>query len=693
MGISKTRSIYISNHDTNWEPSHLMRTLHENYIQTTIDNGTLQIQRREKVILLRLPDCSDILRLILGSVTNLDLTSNFSLRQSVATHEFSIPKICVEFRKRHLRQSPFQECDHLVEIDETELMPGSEISQSLFDQTRRLFHHPLWNAEKNIIFTIRRKVINVPWGFKTVSYDHRVELLFTFKFMWRFFRGRRVVVCVDQECYSYNPYSDDIIVYNADNKTYFDSALSSFPGKRISEFFYRRPTPYDAFYDFKQWTMIAPFLLEIVCHRLRGLSCEADPLIRDVASGRIDLTEAIKADADMVFVEGIVNDDDLRDYDIIPLLDDSQLCFIVPEKGEMPSYLLPAKCFSVTAWLFICITVASAIIVHELHRRMCVDLLSSEDDPHAAEFISTIFTVYSYVLCVSQSRLLDVFATGKILFVVITFGFFILTTAFVSIFVDYLSKRLRYEPLNTIEEVKESELLFKFFKAFSQDYIFMDDAEYGWMKNKMIDSSDWYLQQRYAFMPYWEIYSSDKEQLQVGSYLGINISSMAMQSLQDAEIHALYNDGYIVFLPRWALAGKNDLLSVHPFMHDPIDFHIVKECIMSYPYDVLLLSNSVYRSEIVSIIAHLKEAGIVLNKFQQTIDFSDYNFRSYDEDYESEPPRAFGMFDLRIAFIALVVGLCFSSFMFIAELLYSDKAFPSFTTILLNLSDFCRLWN
>lgn len=811
LKISKTRSVHISSHDSEYSVTQLICLLQENHIPTTTESWSLSYHPSEKVVMLMIRNCADVLRLILGSVKGL---LNATMTEYLPTRKISLSSICIEYqmKQRVLRYWDRDEkCEHLVKINEKDLLVGSMVPEPLFRQTRKLFHHPFWNAEKHIIFTIRkcksprpdrdshcvvprynfqhrnecvdnRDICNHDCGknlhddihqhnfhdrnayfngknFRNCDCDknlqddipqhnfhgrngcvnrndicypdcdtnlhynisqhtfqgrngcvnskdiyhpdrdtkhdntshlssrktnrcsdipshHNVcddfDLLITFRFIWRFFRSRRVVICIDEECFNYDPSNDIINEYTDDTTAYFDFSPPALRGRPFSVFEYWRYDRFSSLAQLRAWPAIIRFVTDTVCYHLRGY-CDALPrtiTINDgLASNEIDFDDAIREDADAVVVDGSLLDEDFRDFDVISLIDPDHLSFVVPEKGHMPSYLMPARCFSKTVWLFTCGTVVLFIVVHEAYRRVVVKLRSSEDNPHVAERISTVFTVYSYVICVSRSRLLIDLFTGRILFGIFSFSFLILSSVFLSVLVENIGKRIRYVPINTIEELRESGLPIQWTGAHSNKLIFKDDPKFAWTEDRLTYSYDWYQEQFRNFALYLNFNDSYSVGYDFWSAHGTELSTTAIQSLLEGLTAAIKDSIFIIFLPH--LAWKKDLMSVEkvipPFEY--IDFHIVDEYIMSYPYDIRLLSNSVYGPAIKAIVSHLKEGGILLKKFETVLDALS-NFRNYEDEYDREPVRAFSMVDMKLAFVALTIGLVSSSLVFVAELLY-----------------------
>ncbi|XP_072161178.1 uncharacterized protein [Bemisia tabaci] len=168
------------------------------------------------------------------------------------------------------------------------------------------------------------------------------------------------------------------------------------------------------------------------------------------------------------------------------------------------------------------------------------------------------------------------------------------------------------------------------------------------------------------------IYDPDTDTIDIGSIVGANLSELAIRSLLSARRAIFRRDGFVVYIPY--IAGRKDMLVLgDTSMSNPekFDFHVVQECIMSYPYDLRFLSNSVYASKIKAVTRHLFEAGLTTRKFMTIMARDDWPLRfiDYEEEYEKEPLRAFSMVDLRLAFIILTVGLALSSLVFVTELL------------------------
>ncbi|CAH0390817.1 unnamed protein product [Bemisia tabaci] len=155
-------------------------------------------------------------------------------------------------------------------------------------------------------------------------------------------------------------------------------------------------------------------------------------------------------------------------------------------------------------------------------------------------------------------------------------------------------KGLRFDPPHTTEDLRKSDILFQMNKAPSKLFRFMDDPMYDWMESRFIHS--WY-DYRLGRDDFWVMlgHNNTDDTVYYDSLLGLNLSELALKSMLKAERSIFHNDGFVAFLPN--LASKKELFKV-PDMGSlrsiGYDYHIVRECIMSYPYDMRLLSGSVY---------------------------------------------------------------------------------------------------
>ncbi|CAH0383914.1 unnamed protein product [Bemisia tabaci] len=378
-----------------------------------------------------------------------------------------------------------------------------------------------------------------------------------------------------------------------------------------------------------------------------------------------DFRKALKRDINMMIFENSLEDTDFRHLDVITLLDHGEISFMVPDRGFMPSYLTPAKCFSVTVWYFILIVLILFMIVYEIYKRLCVKIYTE-----ATEGISTAFTIFSYCLCVAQSRLLLNSLTGRILFIVFTFTFMILSTVFLSLMTTFFSEKVRYTPFNTHTALKDSDVIFQLMLDENESFSFMDDPSYEWLKERSSHSMYKLIKELRDTGNTMVCYSPERDEVsQIGDYW--NVSEFTVKGIWKNLATIIINHGFIFFLPY--SAKNHDLISVTSSYTGGLsyDFHMVKEPIMSYPFDMRLMRGSLYGDKIKAYVARFVEAGILkeIYEMNQVLQFNRI-FRQFEDD-KNAPPKAFNMADLRLAFIILIFGNLSSSFVFMVELLYS----------------------
>ncbi|CAH0392777.1 unnamed protein product [Bemisia tabaci] len=602
--------------------------------------------------------------------------------------EFSLQNICFDYHnsERTVRYGdPSKTCDHLVQISEEDFHAGSEFPTTLLRQTRDLFHHPVWNSANYLIFRVQNRRPERMCLDVDGSQHHEFDLLLSFKIMWRFFRSFKTVMCFAEQCFNYRPFDELIVAYTMASGDYFDFSWSNVQSKRLLVQIYSRDDA-DIYLGLSHRPEVGMFVLETVAEKLNTTVIFHTPSELDEATLDNDDSDGDVFDVAVKGFQGIEPDPDSKLKLVSVLSEELDLRLLlweadfhlgiafwrtatilhrlyllmwsleaVPERGYMPSYLIPAKCFTPIVWLFILGSISLCAFVHEAYRRI------------SGEEASTIFTIYSYVLCVGHSRLLIGTATGKILFVILSFTCLILSSVFLSRMTESISKKLRYDPIDTAAQLEASDLLFQMEPDLGE-YLFTSDPKYVWINNRSIDSWRFYRDVRRVFAAYPDPFEWGRSR----SLLDLNMSEVASRSLARAETEILNNDGFILFVP--LLTKWKDLFYAPDYrvIFGTTEFHIVKEPVMTYPFDLRLLSNSVYGPKIKSIAIRLAEAGIMTNAYEKILgrDWLEM-FRQYEEVYANEPLRPFGMVDLQIGFIVLIVGWTISAFVFIAELFYT----------------------
>ncbi|CAH0391949.1 unnamed protein product [Bemisia tabaci] len=234
---------------------------------------------------------------------------------------------------------------------------------------------------------------------------------------------------------------------------------------------------------------------------------------------------------------------------------------------------------------------------------------------------------------------------------------------------DFRNIEVRFTPLDTAEELRESDFLFQAVNTTDDKshLIFTEDPRYEWLKNRSIDSmyTMWKELRSYgAKVGYDEIFD------EVYQLEEMNVSDFTVKEIYKSLREMLYRDGFILFFPE--AAGHKDLMTVEDpqIVNRSHYYHIVREPIMSWPFDMRVLSSSVYCELFKSIVMRLTEGGILTKWFERFTDPTWYEHFIQFED-EKGQPRAFSMKDLRLGFICLVLGSLFSSFVFMAEIVYS----------------------
>ncbi|CAH0394230.1 unnamed protein product [Bemisia tabaci] len=686
--ISETSSVYISNQNPNYAVSPLIRYFHSESISTITGHEALcRSQKQSKIILFIIPTCSDILNLIMNSAEEskvrchhlVELNGGFIPKNGSSKNRGynEVPNYCIDYseadKTRRIGDQK-KTCDFIVNITENDLRPGSEMSDSLFAQTQGLFYHPIWNAENYLIFAVQNEEES---NFQKGSVRHagasiNCDLIFIFKLMWRLFRAFRAVICIEEACTRYDPSKAVLTAFPS--RSDFNIPPPTLAGQTLFLSLGVNNDISDGVFRLKYWDDAVLSVMRMIVEHMGG-SFELRIDLHWTPNALFfpeDYSYALKQGADVLIFESSLEDTDFRHLDVVPLLDQGEIVFMVPDKGFMPSFLTPAKCFSKLVWLLIIGSFVLLGFVHEIYRRVCLLAESSTGEPQLADNVSTIFAIFSYIICVGQSRLLVGSSTGRILFTVFTFSTLILSTAFLSLMVTYFSEKVRYTPLNTAEELRESDLLFQL--SISDGVgLLTSDPKYEWLIEHMV-ASYLFLKSELNLNLGWKgfvVYAEDADEVYWGGN-SFNFSEATVKRVFMAIREIFRSNAFITFLPY--LARKNDLLTVPDPSSSYVthDYHIATESIMSYPFDMRLLSNSPYGKRIKAISAHLLEAGILAESYEVEIGPRYLARLKQFDDEKGDPARAFTMVDLQLAFICLIVGHVLSSFVFIAELFYCD---------------------
>ncbi|CAH0383523.1 unnamed protein product [Bemisia tabaci] len=367
-------------------------------------------------------------------------------------------------------------CYEEMYISTEELDGSSELSDLNFNMTRSLYTHPIWNSKNYLIFMINE----FDWDtYISKTYRHSVERLYTldsgnttsrkyydalvlcFKFMWRFFRGLKAIICHRGGCSRYDHFAEKIFWYSgAEDEAYFDFSVTNMHGKNL------RLALSDtegvvlklSFFDSSMW--MESMRTEILDELAEKLHFTYTSDLNQYVSREVGQ----KLDIDLHYVEVRVGpeDTDYSKFDFSIGVETAAMGILTPHSKFMPQCLVPFEVFNFKVW--ICIILTCIVFVwmqHVFLNAQCRMFrgLYSMADILLYDGTSSMYTIYAYFICGSPPRLLlGKLFTGKILFFVFIFSALIISNVFLGGMTTLLTSTVQYAEIDTLQALEGSHL-------------------------------------------------------------------------------------------------------------------------------------------------------------------------------------------------------------------------------------------
>ncbi|CAH0383345.1 unnamed protein product [Bemisia tabaci] len=389
--------------------------------------------------------------------------------------------------------------------------------------------------------------------------------------------------------------------------------------------------------------------------------------------GRLEY--GLKYGVDMHFTGSGAGLANRQGLDASPPLASCQLVFRLPRKGYVPQYVTPFYCFSPSLWIFVFLTFLLFTLVHYALVRARGRLFEPSNDEEAKdhELFPTLMTIYKYILGISQPRLVLIeMMTGKIVFLVIVFSMLILITLFQSMMFSLLSSRVRYEDIDTLEGIEESDMVVQSSDIEMDVRFFGDEPGFDWIKRRLTDGYNF----KCPLENMLELGPIDFDPFNPGGKLAdINETSdfdltpvdTNETRLARREVGTMLKSDAFLYRMTTKYADLKDFVYLDLETRTPYEFHIARERVMSYPLVYFTLRNSFYSDAVNDLLSRLLEGGgFSADVIGQYIVLDHKRFEEREND---GAPRPFTLTDLMLAFDALVAGWVLSGFFFVSELL------------------------
>ncbi|CAH0393114.1 unnamed protein product [Bemisia tabaci] len=380
----------------------------------------------------------------------------------------------------------------------------------------------------------------------------------------------------------------------------------------------------------------------------------------------------------LVFDGNLHQKQDLSMFDFSFPIQSCSYCFVTSRGDFMPQPLIPFKCFSPQIWAVTLTAILSlyrAFYVFQRSQWKLFNRLYSTQMQREFENTSVLFYLYSFLIVGSPSKqLLGRIIAGKILFLITSFLVLIIGTLFQSEMTTLLSKHARYPDIDTLDDLKNSDLMVQTPDLETTSALLQDYPHYQAFKHKLVEKqvyaeSDFYHGVEMSIDAILMNYSSTPEDSsavlsrlkRMKSEIASNLRSMVESDafeLAISDMRSKYHGNIMV-------EELSDLIGIG-------EFHLVKECLLTYPMSIQVQKNSYLSDYLIRKINSYSEIGLLRpamseTSFNQEI-LSDRLYVN-DDDEDFSPPEAFTIQHLQPAFVCLILGWILSGIMFSLELI------------------------
>ncbi|CAH0391315.1 unnamed protein product [Bemisia tabaci] len=179
--------------------------------------------------------------------------------------------------------------------------------------------------------------------------------------------------------------------------------------------------------------------------------------------------------------------------------------------------------------------------------------------------------------------------------------------------------------------------------------------------------SIWYVQQQND-EKVWQLIGARE----IGNETDTNSDPVTISEQFTKNVHAIMEeDAFLVSLPRTLSRSGNRIILLKWPNKEKFEYHLVPECLKSNSHFFTFLKNSILFDAYNRKTAQFLEAGLIGKTFEP----SRYQF---DQPEAAPPPpkdnepRPYGLNDLQLPFLSLVLGLLLSLVVFITEIVVED---------------------
>ncbi|CAH0394251.1 unnamed protein product [Bemisia tabaci] len=563
-------------------------------------------------------------------------------------------------------------CDEHMFISSAELNGSADLSDLNFNMTRGLYTSPIWNSNNYLIFMLSKPGRNTyhldtcvyPQEWPHVLSSQNITspeefdaLVFCFKFIWRFYHGLKTTICNERGCSRYDPFVETIIRYNGeDNETYFDFTVNNLNGKTLNiiadDQYHNIANEADG-QGFREAIEVEIF------HELEiSLNCTFQYILF-----LIDNEDGQKYNVHLNQPRLFLSSEevDLSRFDFSIGVEMEAMCIITPHSELMPRCLVPFKVFTSLVWILILVTAVLFVLMQRVFLKAQRGLflgLYSEEELTSYSTASSVYMIYSYFICGSPPRLLlGKLFTGKVLFFVFMFSAFFISNVFLGGMTTLLATTVQYPEIDTLKDLEDSDLVIQVPSVDSAATYF---ARLGLSEKLIAKLSSAVDRIIVAESETWNVSLIMRQMIMYGHVI---ISKEFEKSMHVI----LENDAFLVELTH-SLRSQTRIVVTRWPLQEKIEYHVVKECLRTYPFMFSFLKNSYLFRAFNEKTAQFLETGhhIPFSGRQNTLDVMD---SAHPKD---EGPRPYSLNDLQLPFLCLVVGLVLSFVVFSAEMVMED---------------------
>ncbi|CAH0382854.1 unnamed protein product [Bemisia tabaci] len=569
-------------------------------------------------------------------------------------------------------------CDFGLQINSSEITGETELAYSVTEFMAGLTISNIWNSNNYVIFMLPKYTQRDAYSALTDEELLKRRLLIYFKFFWRFFKGLRTIICAEFSCFQYHPFIGIILHVDTKNGNFPPFDRRDLRGGHVKIGIVQKPEIF--FYDESPIFWSRNIILEIFDHLEDELECVMDTTVywAEIHNAELesDYHTAQDYGLDMLIFPDCISPEetDFTKFDFSGTAQSCSHCFATPRSSFVPQYLLPFKSFSLSVWLAIIATVLTlyaTLYAFYYTQWALFERFYSEEVRLDFQNTSVSFILYSYFIVGCPSRLsLGRTITGKIFFIIISVFVLIIVTLFQSELTSLLSTSLRYPDIDTLEDLSNSDLSIQTRDVSTSIGLVQGSEFFDALLDKFSDSY-------YLYKNAWSDCVEDAKQY--GKNLSSNLIDFEGKNKSvDSLLRRIYDlksnvqsitesSAFELIAPTLRQKFQGNFQVKGYASENAIDFHLVKECVLTYTMTFRFLKNA-YLSDLVSDkIQAFIEAGLdkKTSRYLRVKFESDIETIFDEEDNEAE---AFTMRNLQPAFLSLVIGCILSFIIFAIEI-------------------------